>query len=374
MLYALYLQSKMFANLPIDIIAKIGTFLNEHDVIACLQAAKCFSPISQCITDYVINLEFRINKNIYEMISIVNRRFPNLQTVTLNIYYFVEIDVNLIVYQIRSVLPHIIFKAIIRYCQGADRIIHDLPDGTDVRLSHCFNLRLDPALMLGKHFSYMFLVGSDNTILKHKDLLNTVEHIIMLWECNVDLTCVDPDKTAITLDYRNVQSVSSFEHTDLYKVSTVLVNSSIEAFTDIVAAFKQDPMFRTRSVLKEVKFSAYSNNMRSIKCVENKFKELIDIIPTGCQVTITNICTSLIYYADILANSGIVASIEVNSDANYRAALAVKMMTKRNHRIVCDKPVKKTHYATLGDIWQNMTDEERSIWGCVIICSNHIAS
>lgn len=359
---------RMIHTIPADIIGHIGQFLPVKDALNCVAAAKCFSPIMWNVTEFAIEVNHMNNhKNFTEITRILRRRMPNIECIVLDLFYLVDlIDVNPIVYQIRSVLPRARFKAKLRYCVSPDRIIHSLPNECDIYLSHMLHEALDTSLLLHRRFEYMFLSSLDvmHAILADKRVVDNVLDLVLTWgEGDIDLTNVDPAKTSVTVYHYSSVSVSMYERKDLYKIRKLRISSAV--VDDIVEVFSQDPQFRQRSLLREVEILNYNSHV--------DINKILDCIPLSCMFTLLNVSYSCtVYLCEVLAKRGVIARLAVNTNADYRVASALNMITKRNHPMVFDKSFTPSpmRYKNTMDIWDHMEDIERCQWGYLMYMSH----
>lgn len=359
----------MIQQLLPEIIGLIGANLSERDRNSCYLAAKCFHPISYNVEEYELfinnhNVNNILQEDFVAVATVVKKRMPHLKCFNILVRDLLDFDVRNIVSQFRTVFPNIQIKGDISNCINYDVIISHFPDNSLMRL-YVSNYRdkvITSSLMLGKQFWFMKVNKEYNSVLQCKELLDSVQKLVIPWEFPIDLSQLDPVKTSVTLQYNGSNTSTNL---DLYKISKLYIKYWTScSFIELFLAFTRDHCdFKKHSHLKTVTLHAHDNFS-----TEN-LASFLSILPEQCRVRVTNLYqSSSIALLDILAQHNVIADLHINIYAEIRIASAINIITGRGHKFVFADdfvPPAKCSYNSLREIWDDMHHHERCAWGLI---------
>lgn len=364
----------MIETLPREILGHVGTFLDADEKTKCYQAAKCFDSIFYSQEEYVIE----INENtvetfltrVYRLVAmIVKKRMPNLKYVTFDITMVVDVNVGHIVNYFRFAIPHIKFRAIIKSCRHPDRIIRWLPNGTEIDLIHNFvGSEINIPFMLGKQYTHMKMgaLSSSTSMalaLGSKELMDSVQTLEILMNTSLDLTNIDSSKTYVVVDYFSADACE-LPHKDLYKVRKLIMKTHQIQY--MLTSLQQDSHYTKRALLENVELVCYDH-----ETVTHDIDAFLKWIPKATIFTLCssygNMCPATFFVANILLSNGWQFRFKVNTNKSFRAATAISIILDKNIEITREPGFHPcpSRYISLSDVWNHMTDYERSIWACL---------
>lgn len=364
----------MIANISSDVVAQVGKWLSNADRKKCHLAAKCFQAVSYDVEEYIIkvragNFDDLIKQDYVAIFNVVKKRMPRLKYVKFILMGLTAFDVSNIVQQIRAVFPNIQFKLYIQGCYNADKIIATFPDGTDVYFTTQYRhgIQLDPSYMKNKTYSFLHITTECNNLMTCKEIMDSVKELAI--DCRsqwlpIDLSIVDPHHTRVSVKSYSFTDIVNDKFDDLCKINELFITYwTTTSIKNIAIAFlRGNPNFKNTSLLRNVCLETHDN------FASDHFRTLLDILPHKCKVSVSNVRTSeSLYLVDVLYQHGVIANLYVECDADYRAGCVIRMLTKRDHKIVFarDFTPSRDSYIDNNEIWEHMTHAERCKWGMV---------
>jgi hypothetical protein len=340
----------MITDIPQELIPVIGSFLGKEDRNACHLAAKCLRSISHNIRECGLSVDMR-NFDLYisKRLQVQKTRTPNIETINVTLFHLNIWDgLPTYINEFSTAFPDAEFKVKIVNCKDYDKIITCFPEGTEVSLTDTLysTNEVDVAHFAGKRFSYVH-ISDDNykKLLANKEIIDAVANITIKWKSAIDLSNVDPTKTSVTLMYSHYSSsrdLYEFEHKDLVKAKSLWLTAwTSTSFKSLALIFaRASPNFKENSHLREVDL---------ISCVNfatENMSMFIQSLPSKCKVNVINMITGR------------------NHHINFHNEFTPSNRTKRT-------------YNSLQDVWDNMTHQERSLFGYIKyflakICSTHV--
>lgn len=366
----------MIANISADIVAQIGKWLPKADRNKCHLAAKCFQAVSYDVEEFTIkvcdgNFSHMIKQDFVAIFNVVKKRMPKLKYVKFILMGFLTtFDVSDIVQQIRAVFSNIQFKLYIQGCFNADKVIATFPDGTDVYLTITKNMhgiQLDPSYMKNKTYSFLSITTESNNLMTCKEIMDSVKELAI--DCRsqwlpIDLSIVDPHHTRVSVKSYSFTDIVNDKFDDLCKINELFITYwTTTSIKNIAIAFlRGNPDFKNKSFLRNVCLETHDS------FASDHFQTLLDILPQKCKVSVSNVfMTASLYLVDVLYQHGVTADLYVETDTDFRAGCVIRMLTKRDHKIVFarDFSPSRDSYDDMNEIWEHMTNTERCKWGMV---------